>query len=239
MIIVTRPEEPPCKLLKSFSLHQVINDEALFGIHLSEPEPEQTTTNSYTNRIVRTYQNRPILSRIDYLIINKQILDILIQIFNSSQVIRKYCLLLELACLRIRFSQIFGKVQTLVQDLVILTRLSAICQIARQIRLILFCSKLHDPGQSQMGFLLLQRSRERPRYADHRVKTAKSRSISCEDQFHCRVYCRGTWPVSFFLFLVFPSPSSISFFSPSPFSYTVSSTFSSRSEHKLETRQDQ
>lgn len=53
MIIVTRPEEPPCKLLKPFSLRQVINDEALFGIRLSEPE--QTTTNSYANRIVRTY----------------------------------------------------------------------------------------------------------------------------------------------------------------------------------------
>lgn len=43
MIIVTRPEEPACKLLKPFSPRQVINDEALFGIHLSEPEQTRTT----------------------------------------------------------------------------------------------------------------------------------------------------------------------------------------------------
>ena len=36
--------------------------------------------------------------------------------------------------------------------------------------------------------------RSEPRYADHRVKTANSRSISSEDWSHCRVYCRGTWP---------------------------------------------
>lgn len=74
-----------------------------------------------------------------------------------------------------------------------------------------------DPIALQIGFLSSQGSRERPRYADHRVKTAKSRSISSEDWPYCRLHCRGTWPSSplsrsFFLISVSTSSSSISFF---------------------------